>query len=198
MASSSSTTRMCSCAIRRLHGDKTPLYEWGQRGSSGVFASGAKFNTTGMLASAAYKCFFCRRLSPGGDAGSLLLAVLRGCTRVCFMGIVPTVRGCAGRRPTWTFRNRAGLWIVGGRGRASAGLWPERDRCRSAAGVRTRLAEKLAADRAAEVEEPEGPEEQALEILDRVAFACAQRSDARSRGFKSAPGGIRHAPTGRR
>lgn len=40
----------------------------------------------------------------------------------------------------------------------------------------TQLADKLAADRAAEAGESEGPEEQALEILDRVALASLNAS----------------------
>jgi len=121
----------------------------------------------GRLASAANECFSRWRLCPGGGEGSLLLAVLRGCTTVCLMGIVPTLWGCAGanRLRLCVTVLACGLWVAAAApasGQSMTGAAPPPDF--------TRLAEKLAADRAAEVEVPEGPEEQALEILDYVAL----------------------------
>jgi hypothetical protein len=98
---------------------------------------------------------------------SLLLAVTPICTTVCPMGIVPT-KGPSMRACWFAFAASAlayalCLTATPASGQSFAGASPPPEF--------TRLADKLAADRAAGAEEAEAPEEQALEILDRAALA---------------------------
>jgi hypothetical protein len=112
-------------------------------------------------------------LSTGGQTGvalqaSPLLAVTRICTTVCSMGIVPTKR-----RHLRIFRLILGasvfwwglcLAVMPAAGQDISGA-------ASPPAEFTRLAEKLNADRTAGAAETQATEEQALEILDRVALA---------------------------